>query len=105
SITMNHLMSRWRSSLCPLLSLALSRRYGHLARLLALAVPVLCLAAAPPAWAQDEADDSVAKVTQLNRQAIDAYQAHKVDDAQKLLRQALSLCDSSGLEQHPITAR
>src|SRR4051812_41520574 len=100
SITMNHLMSHRRS--------LLSRSYGHLARLLLLvfAIVPLDLVAGPTAWAQDEGeDDAVAKVTQLNRQAIEAYQAHKVDDAQKILRQALALCASAALEQHPINAR
>ncbi|MES1209626.1 MAG: tetratricopeptide repeat protein, partial [Pseudomonadota bacterium] len=34
-----------------------------------------------------------------------AYQAKKFDDARKILKQALDLADSNGLDQHPITAR
>lgn len=80
--------------------------YGPFALL--LAVVLLGQLVAAQALAQEEdADggDPVAKVTQLNRQAIDAYQKHKLDDAQKLLKQGLDLCDASGLQQHPIKAR
>jgi hypothetical protein len=73
-----------------------------LARL--LVVILLSQVVALTARAQEE-DDPVAKTTQLNRQAIEAYQGHKFDEAQKLLKQALDLCDASGLEQHPIKAR
>ncbi len=53
----------------------------------------------------DSADDIVAKMTQLNRDAVNAYQAKKFDDARKILKQALDLAESNGLETHPITAR
>jgi hypothetical protein len=52
-----------------------------------------------------EADDPVAKITQMNKDAIVALQAQKWDDARKLLKQGLDLADASGLQQHPITAR
>ncbi|MES1209513.1 MAG: tetratricopeptide repeat protein, partial [Pseudomonadota bacterium] len=55
--------------------------------------------------AEQSADDAVAKITQLNRDAVNAYQAKKFDDARKILKQALDLADSNGLDQHPITAR
>jgi hypothetical protein len=48
---------------------------------------------------------AVAKVTNLNKQALDAYNQQDYDRARDLLKQALELCDSSGLQQHPITAR
>jgi hypothetical protein len=57
------------------------------------------------ARAEAEDGDAIAKVTQLNRQAVEAYQAQKYDDARKLLKQALDLCSSSGLDQHPVKAR
>ncbi len=50
-------------------------------------------------------DDTVAKITQMNKDAVTAYQAQKFDDARKILKQALDLADSTGLQQHPITAR
>ena len=60
---------------------------------------------ARPARAQDADADAIAKATQLNKEAVVAYQAHKTDEAKRLLRQALDLCDASGLSQHPIKAR
>jgi len=53
----------------------------------------------------DSTDDTVAKITQMNKDAITAYQAQKYEDARKVLKQALDLAESSGLQQHPITAR
>src|SRR5439155_7731714 len=47
----------------------------------------------------------IAKATQLNKDALAAFQAHKPDEAKRLLKQALDLCDASGLDQHPIKAR
>jgi hypothetical protein len=48
---------------------------------------------------------AVAKVTNLNKQALEAYNQQDYDRARDLLKQALELCDSAGLQQHPITAR
>src|SRR5579871_6193721 len=48
---------------------------------------------------------AVAKVTNLNKKALEAYNAQDWDTAKDLLKQALELCDSAGLDQHPITAR
>jgi hypothetical protein len=53
----------------------------------------------------DATDDAVAKITQLNKDAIAAFQAQKFEDARKLLKQGLDMSDSAGLQQHPITAR
>ena len=83
------------------------------ARLLAraVAVPVALLTvlalglAAREAHAQVDESDAIAKATQLNKDAVTAYQNHKTDDAKRLLKQALDLCDASGLDQHPIKAR
>ena len=50
-------------------------------------------------------DDTVAKITQLNKDAVTALQAQKFDDARMILKQALDLADSTGLQQHPIAAR
>jgi hypothetical protein len=62
------------------------------------------LALSTRARAESE-DDTVAKITQMNKDAVTAYQAQKFDDARKILKQALDLADSTGLQQHPITAR
>ena len=50
-------------------------------------------------------DDTIAKITQMNKDAVTALQAQKFDDARKILKQALDLADAAGLQQHPITAR
>jgi hypothetical protein len=93
---MNQFRSR-RSRLIP-------RSYTIFASLLALLLASQ-LSASSIARAQADEGDPIAKATQLNREAVEAYQAHRVDDARKLLKQALDLCDASGLEQHPIKAR
>jgi hypothetical protein len=65
------------------------------------------LATTPAASAASTAGDPavVAKVTNLNKKALEAYQQQDWETAKDLLKQALELCDSSGLDQHPITAR
>jgi hypothetical protein len=69
-------------------------------------VPAVTMVAARAAHAEAApADDPVAQITQLNREAVTAYQANKYEEARKLLKQALDLAGESGLDQHPITAR
>jgi hypothetical protein len=51
------------------------------------------------------AEDPVAKVTALNRKALEAYSAQDYDTARTLLKQALEICNASGLDAHPIKAR
>ena len=41
----------------------------------------------------------------MNRDAVTAYQAKKYEDARKILKQALDLASTAGLEKHPIKAR
>jgi hypothetical protein len=67
-------------------------------------VALIVLSLASRAGAQT-ADDAVAKMTQMNRDAVTAYQAKKFEDAKKILKEALDLAEANGLEQHPITAR
>ena len=55
--------------------------------------------------AAETADEVVAKMTQMNRDAVTAYEAKKFEEARKILKQALELAEGNGLEQHPITAR
>jgi hypothetical protein len=64
-------------------------------------VAVLVAAMSPVA----RAEDPVAKVTALNRQALEAYGAQDYDTARSLLKQALEVCNASGLDNHPIKAR
>jgi hypothetical protein len=81
----------------------MTNRESSMVRVMAAFVSLLFLSS--EAYAQASADDAVAKITQLNKDAVTAYQAKKYDDARKSLKQALDLSDVSGLEQHPITAR
>jgi len=86
----------------------LSSLNRNLVRAVAAIVAVLTLSVSSVSRAQDDSgdnSDAIAKATQLNKDAITAYQAHKIDDAKRLLKQALDLCDASGLDQHPIKAR
>ncbi len=71
----------------------------------ALSALLCVLATAAPAVADVSADDVIAQMTQLNKEAVTAYQAQKFDDARKILKQALDLAPTAALEAHPITAR
>jgi hypothetical protein len=81
----------------------MTKRESLMVRVIATVISVLF--APVVARAQATADDAVAKITQLNKDAVTAYQAKKYEDARKILKQALDLADASSLEQHPITAR
>jgi hypothetical protein len=65
-------------------------------------IATTAVAAAGPA-AGDPA--TIAKVTNLNKKALEAYNQQDYDTARDLLKQALELCSSAGMDQHPITAR
>ena len=66
---------------------------------------LLLLPARASADAAPDPDEAVDQITQLNRDAITAYQAKKFDDARKLLKQALDLAAAAGLDKHAIKAR
>ncbi len=78
-------------------------------------VMVIALAAAPvpargqaQAQAQAQADDNnpaIEKITELNKKALDAYNDLEFEESRKLLKQALDLCTSAGLDSHPVAAR
>ena len=65
-----------------------------------LASPARALADAAP-----DPDEAVDQITQMNRDAVTAFQAKKYEDARKVLKQALDLASSAGLDKHPIKAR
>ena len=65
-----------------------------------LAFPARALAEAAP-----DPDEAVDQITQMNRDAVTAYQAKKYEDARKILKQALDLASTAGLDKHPIKAR
>jgi hypothetical protein len=85
---------------------ALRRPFSVLFMVVAVVVGVqiatTAVAAAGPA-AGDPA--TIAKVTALNKKALEAYNQQDYDTARDLLKQALELCSSAGMDQHPITAR
>jgi hypothetical protein len=73
-------------------------------RSLLLAGLVAVIAAhAVPARAQSA--DAVAKVTQLNRDALAAIDKREYEKAREILKRALDVCETSGLGQHAIAAR
>ena len=55
--------------------------------------------------AEGEDPAAIEKVTNLNKKAVDAYNNLDFEDARKLLKQALDLCSSAGLDKHPVAAR
>jgi Tetratricopeptide repeat len=68
-----------------------------------LAIAAL-IAPATGAATPDE-NPAIGKITLLNRAAIEQYGQHNLDEAQRLLDQALDLAASAGLLQHPVRAR
>lgn len=71
---------------------------------LGVLVAVWLFLAASAARAQED-PVAIEKITTLNKKALDAYNNLDFEDARKLLKQALDLCSSSGLDKHPIKAR
>jgi hypothetical protein len=68
------------------------------------AVSTSLIAAAVPgeAWAQEA--EAVAKVRDLNKKAVDAYENLELEEARKFLTEALELCAAEGLNRHAIKA-
>ncbi|HEX2660959.1 MAG TPA: tetratricopeptide repeat protein [Polyangia bacterium] len=69
------------------------------------AVLLLVTTFAGQAAAADEDNPNVEKVTALNKKALDLYNDLEFEESRKVLKQALDLCSSSGLDRHPIAAR
>src|SRR5580765_3913933 len=68
-----------------------------------LAAGLLLAAPHPAALAQPA--DAIEKVTQLNRDALAAVDKREFEKARELLKRALDMCQTAGLEQHPVAAR
>jgi hypothetical protein len=68
-------------------------------------VLLLALAALPRVAAAADEAAAVQKVTNLNRKAVEAYNKQDYEAARSLLKEALEVCASSGLDKHPIRAR
>ena len=60
------------------------------------------VASAARASAQDP--DALAKVKDLNKKAVEAYEGLEMEDARKFLMQALEVCAAEGLNKHPLKA-
>ncbi len=85
---------------------ALRRPFSLLCVLVAVVVGVEIATTAVATAASPAGDPAaVAKVTNLNKKALDAYAQQDYDSARDLLKQALEVCQTAGLDQHPITAR
>lgn len=84
---------------------ALRRPFSFLFVAVAVVVGVQMATTAVAAAAPPGDPAAVAKVTNLNKKALDAYGQQDYDTARDLLKQALEICTSAGLDQHPITAR
>jgi len=86
---------------------------GSRARLFVVAALGICLGGTANArgvgrasgqeWAQ--ADDPVSQVTQLNREALAAVDKREFEKARELLKRALDICQTAGLDKHAVTAR
>jgi hypothetical protein len=68
-------------------------------------LPVVVLTTSSTARAAAEDSAAVEKVTKLNKKAVDEYQNLNFEEARKLLKSAVEICNQSGLENHPVTAR
>jgi hypothetical protein len=77
------------------------------ALMFAVLAAVLSLGTPRAARAQGTQDtqSTIAKVVELNKEGIAQYQRRHFDEARKVLREALDLCEASGLARHPVAAR
>ena len=78
---------------------------GRFWSVLAVTFLAAFMAHAAPALAQEANPEVLNKVTKLNKKALDAYQKRDYETARSVLKEALELCSSSGLDKHPIKAR
>jgi hypothetical protein len=75
------------------------------ARFFVTAALVVGLVAAPGAPASAQPEDAVTRVTQLNRDALAAVDKREFEKARELLKRALDICETAGLDKHAIAAR
>ncbi len=76
-------------------------------RALALSAALLSvsLGTAASSLAQAPAPEALAKVRDLNKRAVDAYENLDLEEARKALMQALELCATEGLNRHALKAQ
>lgn len=81
----------------------------HAPRLFSFGLVVLCflgLTISTSAFAaRPEDPKAIGKATELNMKALELYSDGDFNKARQLLKQALDLCVSAGLDKHPIAAR
>jgi hypothetical protein len=75
---------------------------SSLPRMLAAVLFGALVASAASARAQDP--DALAKVKDLNKKAVEAYEGLDMEEARKFLMQALEVCAAEGLNKHPLKA-
>lgn len=68
-------------------------------------LPVVALTTSSVVRAEAEDSAAVEKVTKLNKKAVDEYQNLNFEEARKALKAAIEVCNQSGLDNHPVTAR
>ena len=71
----------------------------------AFAVAGVVLALAGSARASEQDDGTLNKVVELNKKALALYEALDMESAAAALSQALELCQSAKLDNHPTAAR
>jgi hypothetical protein len=90
----------------PTLTVSRLRRTPAVRRAFAcLLAGLVLMAAASLARAEAENSEVIAKVTKLNKKAIDEYESLNFEEARKILKDALELCSQNGLDRHAIAAR
>jgi hypothetical protein len=75
------------------------------ARICAVFTFAVGMAAAAPAPVFAQPAEAIAKVTQLNREALAAIDKREFEKAREILKRALDTCEASGLDKHPVAAR
>jgi hypothetical protein len=78
---------------------------GNCTRILVAAALGVCVCGAASARTTAQAEDPVSHVTQLNRDALAAIDKREFEKARELLKRALDVCDSAGLDKHAVAAR
>ena len=70
-----------------------------------LLIAVFCVTMAPGFEASAQEEEAVQKVVELNKKALGAFANLDMEDASKLLQEALDLCAAQKLDNHPVAAR
>jgi hypothetical protein len=74
-------------------------------RALALLAVILSVMLGMPSSTPAQTPEALAKVRDLNKRAVDAYENLDLEEARKALMQALELCATEGLNRHPLKAQ